>query len=183
MKYLNPTPRPARGYSWEPFQPGHTKSLIHGAYSPRTVDPLAEEIAGLILKTGPGFLASNDFALATWSLARTEARLQVVNEWLDTHGPLDEEGNPRPAAGLVLQFERLAVDMRNRLGLDPTSRAKLEQALAGAARDINIAGLVAEGRKVRKKAEAKAARASKPKPTTKAPAPNPEAPSKEAIDE
>jgi hypothetical protein len=39
----------ARGYSWPPFEPGHTLSTRHGAYSPRRVEPLAAELVELAL--------------------------------------------------------------------------------------------------------------------------------------
>lgn len=144
---------PARNYSWEPFEPGHTKSLTHGAYSPRKVDPLAEELAAILRATGPEFLKAPQYQLALWALARTEARIQCVSEWLDEHGTLDDQGRPRPAADLLLKFERLAADQRARLGLDPGSHVRIERDLAAAGRDLNIAAAVKVGQQIRAQAE------------------------------
>ena len=36
--------RPARGYSWPPFEPGHMLSVKSGIYSERFVTPRADEI-------------------------------------------------------------------------------------------------------------------------------------------
>jgi hypothetical protein len=38
--------QPARGYSWEPFRPGNTVALTHGAWSPRKVEPVASTWRG-----------------------------------------------------------------------------------------------------------------------------------------
>jgi hypothetical protein len=147
------TPAPPRGYSWPPFEEGNSAALTHGAFSPRKVNPLAEQIAGVLLTQGPSFLRSPEYGLAVWGLARTEARIQTVSEWLDEHGELDDEGLPRPAGSLLLKLERLAAEHRSRLGLDPSSRVRIERDLASVGRDLNLAAAIQEGQRIRAEAE------------------------------
>jgi phage terminase small subunit len=52
--------------------------------------------------------------------------------WLDEHGPLDDEGVPRPATGLLATLERQAQSLRAELGLTPLALAKLLGALTSA---------------------------------------------------
>ncbi len=144
---------PARNYSWPPFQPGHELSVKHGAFTPRKVDPLAGEIATSLLTTGPAFLSQPEYRWALWGLARIEARIQLITEWLDENGTLDPKGVPRPAGDFLLRFERLATDMRARLGLDPSSRVRIERDLASAGRDLNIVAAVQEGQRIRAEVE------------------------------
>lgn len=149
--------RPTRGYSWEQAKPGNFLALRHGAYSPRKVDPLAKEIEEALLGSGPQFLTDPSYAPALWALARSEARIQLLSEYLEEHGLLEEDGRPRAAVDAVYKFERLASEQRARLGLDPLSRVRIERDLAGGARDFNIAQAMAEGRRIREAAEARMA--------------------------
>jgi hypothetical protein len=43
------TPKPARHYVWEPYQPGHELSMRHGAWSDRKVAPVAEALLQSVL--------------------------------------------------------------------------------------------------------------------------------------
>ena len=124
-----------RGYSWPPFQPGNELQLRHGAYSPRRTDPLAVEIAEHIT-AGADWLRPCD-ALSVHALARTEARLQLVSEWLEDHGgDIDGEGEVRGAAILLDRLEARAESLRSKLGLDPLSRARLGRDIAVANVDL-----------------------------------------------
>jgi hypothetical protein len=115
---------PARGYSWEPFRPGNTVALRHGAWSPRKVEPLAAEYVETVAGSA-NWLRDCD-APAVWAWARTEARVQLLSEWLaDRGGDLDDEGTVRPAAALLDRLEARAESLRARLGFDPLSRARL----------------------------------------------------------
>jgi hypothetical protein len=144
---------PARGYSWPPFEkgndigpraePGNQLALRHGAYSPRKVDPLAEQLVHGILELveeSPerlGYLAAPEFRPALWSWARTEARVQLLHEFLlDEGGDLDADGITRPAAELLVRLEKAAESLRTRLGMDPLSRARLGRDTAAGSLDL-----------------------------------------------
>jgi O-methyltransferase len=78
---------PARGYSWAPFEKDHTLSLRHGAWSPRMVDPRARELVESVV-SGVTWWKDCD-GPAIWAWARTEARCQLIAEWLAERGDLD----------------------------------------------------------------------------------------------
>lgn len=98
----------------------NSAALRHGAWSPRKVDPLAEELVQMAL-VGAAYLGDPSYAAALYAWARAEARVQLLAEYLDEHGPLDEHGSPRPALDALVRCERLAGEQRVRLGLDPLS--------------------------------------------------------------
>lgn len=140
--------RPPRGYSWEPFQPGNTIQLRHGAFSPRKVEPLAGEIAERTLADAAqdgsrtAYLAEPSYRPALWAWARTEARIQLVSEWLQAHGgDLETDGEVRSAARLLNELEASATRSRSSLGLDPLSRARLGKDIA--AQTVDLARLYA----------------------------------------
>lgn len=147
---------PARRYSREPFKPGNLAAVRHGARSPRLVEPLAAEAIELLTSSAP-WLASSTFeaSLAAWG--RTEAKIALVSTYLDEVGVLDDDGQPRPAVELVVRLERLAADLRGRLGLDPSSAARIARDLSTSVRDEGLATLVDEGRRLRLAAESEAA--------------------------
>lgn len=115
-----------------PIQPGHTVTLRHGAKSPRTVNPIAAELVEETVRLAP-FLGEPTFGPAMQAWARAEARCLLLEQWLDEHGLLDEQGNPRPATALMTQQENLALKHRTRLGLDAASRAGIEASLTSTA--------------------------------------------------
>jgi len=114
-------PSPVRGYSWAPFEKGNTVSTRHGVWSQRKVDPVAEELASGLLVDRPD-LAGHPETVFAW--ARAEARCLLLAEHF-AGGLFDGDGNERPGLRLIAQFERLASDLRARLGLDPRSEAEL----------------------------------------------------------
>ncbi len=114
-----------------PFEKGHTLTMTHGAWSPRRVDPLATELVEQMADLD--YLVSDpSYRPALWAWAR----VQLISEWLDEHGPLDDDGTPRPALDALHRFERLAADARSRLGLDPLSRARLGRDVTAAKFDL-----------------------------------------------
>ncbi len=122
----------ARGYSWAPFEPGNTVSVRHGVWSGRRVHPLAAELVTGLLAQRPDLAAYPEMVEA-W--ARAEARCLLLATWQAERGLLDDKGEV--AGGrYVAQFERLAADLRSRLGLDPRSEAELLAARADAARNV-----------------------------------------------
>jgi hypothetical protein len=125
-------------------------SLRHGVYSPRTWKPLADAIAAELPEVEPWCSrATYGAAVAGW--ARVEAQLQLVAAWLDEHGPLDSDGNPRPATGLLGRLESQAQSLRAELGLSPLALAKLLGAFTSAPAgtdDDALEALKAEGRAI-----------------------------------
>jgi hypothetical protein len=141
---------PARNYTWQPFEPGHTASLKHGANSPRVVGPLAERLAAGLADDAPWTAGAAHVATVTaWSWA--EAQASVLRAWLDEHGVIDDEGKPRPAAAFLDQVEKRAANLRAELGLTPLALAKLLTAVSGLTSEAATAGLDAlraEGRRI-----------------------------------
>ncbi len=121
-----------RGYSWEPFQPGNTASLQHGAKSARTFGPIADQLAARLLEVQPD-LAGPESAATVRAWSQVEAKAGLVNAYLDEVGLLDEAGAPRPANRLAHDFENKAQRLRRQLGLTPLAAAELSIARAEAA--------------------------------------------------
>jgi hypothetical protein len=143
---------PARGYAWEPFERGNAAAETHGGYSERRVAPLAARARSELLSAAP-WVASPAFEAAVAAWSRVEGQTRLVAAYVAEKGPLDQGGKPRPAVDLLVRLERLAADLRGRLGLDPSSRARIERDLAAGVRDLDLSDTLAEGRRVRLAAE------------------------------
>ena len=139
---------PARHYRWEPFAEGNAASVRHGAFSERRIAPLADRARSGLLDAAP-WLASPAFAPAVEAWARAEARVALVDTYVAEQGPLDENGKPRPAIELLIRLERLAFTLRQAVGLDPASRARIERDLAAGVHDLNLSDAIAEGHQLR----------------------------------
>lgn len=140
----------ARGYSWPPATAGNTLALRHGAYSPRTLQPLAEQLAGGAVDVAP-WIAAATFQAAVADWAWVEAEALLLRRYVDEHGPLDTEGEERPAAKRLDRVATRAANLRGALGLDPMSCAKLMSLVAGleaALPDDARDQLLAEGRRI-----------------------------------
>lgn len=119
---------PAAVQLWQrpPFKPGNTVAERHGAYSPRRVDPLAEQFVERALADPDlKYLAAPRFRPALWSWARAEVGVQLLAEHLatitdDSIGDLDEK-RVAAAHALLDRYETRADKARARLGLYPTS--------------------------------------------------------------
>lgn len=133
-----------------PFQPGHTLSLQHGAYSPRKVDPLARDLVDQVLaEPDARHLSAVVYRPALWAWARAEAQVQLLTEYLAKAGEASGDGvgdldSERIRAGYLLlhRAEARAMSGRARLGLDPLSRARLGKDVA--AGQLDTARLMAE---------------------------------------
>jgi hypothetical protein len=121
----------ARGYSWAPFPRGHEASTRHGVWSERRVAPLVQELVAGLLADRPDLGRYPETVIA-WG--RAEARCLLFDSYL-TGGEPDSE-RALKTARYVNAFERLAIELRARLGLDPRSEAELVTAQASAARDV-----------------------------------------------
>lgn len=119
------------------FEPGNAMNLRHGAYSPRKVDPLA----ALIIEAHAcdpdvQYLGQPKYAAALWAWARSEARVQLLDEWVSamTLGQQTESTRGQTSPIEVLRrAEASAMTQRARLGLDPLSRARLSKDVTAAA--------------------------------------------------
>lgn len=142
-----------------PFEPGHTLTLQHGAYSPRLVGPLAAEIGEELEAIVAGTPAAAPMFLGARSaLALKLARLRLVTRWLEDRGgmPIDGEGQPLSAARLEMELLASIEKSLNQLGLTPTAAARLGVDLArGSILQVGIDEHLAEGRRVRLEAEAR----------------------------
>ncbi|MGV9868096.1 hypothetical protein [Rhodococcus koreensis] len=126
---------PARGYSWEPFKPGHFKSKKHGAYSDRVIVPLAAEIANAVCQARPD-LQAPEMQPAVLAYARTEAQLEVLTAYVDEHGAFKDDGEISAAEKHRLRIDTQAANHRSRLGLDPLSKARLGKDLSSTQLDM-----------------------------------------------
>lgn len=144
-----------RGYSWPPFEDGHTRSTLHGARSERRVGPLADEIRDQLLagEGTPEHLHRPEFASAVAAWARSEAVVRLLWDWLaeqdveaaltDTTRSAEVEETTknitrrrsmsRRVTSVLDQLHRAevrAAGMRRALGLDPLSAGRLARDLS-----------------------------------------------------
>ena len=139
-----------------PFAPGNQLAVdggrppVHGAYSPRRVDPLARDLVDQLLADSTVRHAhALAYRSAVWAWARAEAQVQLLSEYLaaageragDGVGDLESEAI-RSAYLLLHRAESRAMTGRARLGLDPLSRARLGKDTA--AGQLDTARLMAE---------------------------------------
>ena len=126
-----------------PFAPGNELAAVHGAYSPRKVEPLAIEIRSAVLADpSAAYLLAPRWAAAVWAWARAEAQVQLLTEFLtargveshDGLGDLEEE-RVMSAYRLLHQAEARALSGRRALGLDPLSAARFGRDRAATAHD------------------------------------------------
>jgi len=128
------------------FTNGNLVRVTHGVYSDRRVNPIARELVSAVLDARPDL---EDHPAAVWSWARIESKCLLLEAWLDEYDFIDEEGNPTAPAQLVTRYEKLALNLRARLGLDPLSQAQLQNSRAQATLvSYDIEELRARGREV-----------------------------------
>ena len=113
------------------FTNGNLVRVTHGVWSDRRVNPVAREMVEALTTDRPDLA---DHAAAVWSWARAESRCLLLEVWFDEHELIDSDGKVPAAAQLVTRFEKLAMSLRTRLGLDPQSQAYLQSSRADAAR-------------------------------------------------
>ena len=137
--HLNGGKGPARGYSWKPFKPGHTKSMKHMARSERVVAPLAAEIGNSLLQEHDR-LRNPLYRESVLEYARLLAQQELLEKWLDEHGLIvesgDKAGKVQPAAEYLLKVRKQASNIADRLGLTPLANARLGKDTASAQADL-----------------------------------------------
>ena len=126
--------------------------MKHGALSSRLVIPRAQEIVTELAEHLPGYLSEPSYAPAVMAYAVTLARVERVATWLEAQDgggipELNGEGGVRPATDLLLKLERQAEAQRQRLGLDPLSRARLGKDVTQA--QVSVTALLAERQRLR----------------------------------
>jgi hypothetical protein len=139
---------PASGrqpYSWPPFP------VQHGAKSPKKVQPIADLLAAQVIVEAP-WTAAPAFAATVASWAYGEGQAVLLRRYLDEHGVLDDDGSPRPAAGMLGKIESRLIRLRSELGLTPQSLGNLLRAAASVASATNdertLEALRAEGARI-----------------------------------
>jgi hypothetical protein len=153
---------PARGYSWPPFQPGHTMSVVHGAWSERAVGPRADAIATAVLEDAdfPDHVRSPVFRMSLAAWARAEAVASLLYDYLVTLGPeammTPRLAGTRAPADLWRAADAHAAKLRSELGLSPVSYAKIAKdlGLAGRAAEDALERMAKAGREIRERREA-----------------------------
>lgn len=129
-----------------PFPAENTASRTHGLWSDGRINPSAIRLADGLVEARPDLVS---YPETVWAWARAEARCLLLEEWLEEHPLVGEDGELAPVARYVGQFERLAADLRARLGLDPKSEAELASSRAQATLvSVDIEELRARGREV-----------------------------------
>jgi len=122
------TGKPARGYSWPPFEPGNEVSTTHGAFSLAKVEPRAEEIGEAIYAMHPHLDGVRD-VLAVRRLAVVLARIERVDSWLAEQDDPVFENAARGKAHRVYErwerWQRLATALERQLAMSPLTRAQL----------------------------------------------------------
>lgn len=107
------------------FAPENTVAMTHGAYSQRTVEALAADIAQSVVDAVP-YTGLDRFALALRAYSHAEARAELIRRHLDVHGVLNNRNTPRMSLLAVLAAaERAAARGRSELGLSPESAARI----------------------------------------------------------
>lgn len=185
---------PARGYSWPPFERGNQVAHRSGAHSPTKVGPLAVEIEQRARASAgwPPYLDGPEYAVAVTAWARAEAVAELLWRHLaeqDVAAALAEvevedveetsgKGRSRrrstarrtkAALDWFQRAERSAALHRQRLGLDPLSRARLGKDVATSAVQAGMAQLHADGAELVARARAAGALPATP-PDPAAPA-------------
>lgn len=132
-----------------PFQVNNQLSVKHGAYSPSRVDPLADALVSeRLADQQTAYLQQPAYRPALYGWARAEARVILLDEWMQRH-LADTGGCVRckacsAVADQLLRFEASAANHRARLGLDPLSRARLGRDVAAAS--VDLASLLSDAR-------------------------------------
>jgi hypothetical protein len=120
--------RPARGYSWPPFEESNGAAVTHGAYSLARVKPRARELVSQILMAHPHLDDVRD-GPAVFRYCATLARTERIYEWLDDQEDSVfsdvEAGTTHGCFGRLERWERQADAAEERLGISPLAKVKM----------------------------------------------------------
>ncbi len=159
-----PANRPARGYSWPPFEPGNDVAVRHGAESERFIAERAEQVHAAILEVAP-WIDEPHFLPEVARYLRACAREELLHSAIEqVAAAKGADKVPSRQWEQATAAARLASQLAAGLGLTPAGHARL-RAVAGTAAvtEVTLADLMAEGRASRLRAEARmAAEAAQP---------------------
>jgi hypothetical protein len=106
------------------------------------LQPIADQLAAGLGAVAPWTSAASfQGAVASW--AHGEAQAYLLRQYLDEVGLVDDEGQPRPAAGMLERVEGRLAGLRAQLGLTPLSLGKLLATLSQIDGDKGAEGLEA----------------------------------------
>jgi hypothetical protein len=143
-----------------PFEPGHTLSLRHGAYSERAIAARAEAVHAELLTFAP-YLDEPRFLPAVQRYLDAAARELLLHEHVERLSA--EKGTGAVPARVWEQATaaaRLAAKLGSDLGLDPIGHARIRalSAASGASEaSQSLAELTEQGRRIRLAAERRTA--------------------------
>jgi hypothetical protein len=136
--------RPARDYSWPPFEEGNTKGLVHGANHARTIAARAELVRPRLYEVCPWLHETMD-VIAVDRFLRAEARALILHEYIIQVTEAKGAGKvPSRLWEQATATDNLAAKLGNTLGLDPTGRARLQQTVVST--EATLADLAEQGR-------------------------------------
>ena len=153
---MSTSQRPARGYSWPPFEPGHTLSLVHGADSPRTVTAKAAELEPAFttwLTEYAPWVSSPEFGPVRVNYLRSAAVVELLEA--DIVATVTEHGTAKVP---TRRFETLLSALRNErdaltaMGLTPPTRVQMAATVAGT--ENTLADLAARGAEINRRRDA-----------------------------
>jgi len=138
---------PARGYSWAPFEPGHTLSLRHGARSPRTVQAKVDELeptfAAWLDEHAP-WAAAPVFELSRINTLRNRAIVDLlVTSIFETAEAKGADAVPLKRFEMCLSALRSEREALRDLGLTPQTSAQLASTVTDT--EASLARLTATG--------------------------------------
>ena len=143
---------PAHGYSWAPFEPGNTKSLVHGAESERVISARAVEVHAELLRVAP-YLNEDKFIPAVNRYLQAAAREGLLHDFITA--TCDEKGPgavPSRTWEQATAASRLSAKLGSDLGLDVIGHARIRALTVGAeVGAASLDGLMAEGRAIRQR--------------------------------
>jgi hypothetical protein len=88
------------------------------------LQPIADRLAEELGEVAP-WASAAVFAGSVASWAWAEAQAVVLRAYLDEHGQVDDDGQLRPAAGMLERVEGRLAGLRAQLGLTPLALGKL----------------------------------------------------------
>ena len=132
-----------------PFEPGNTVSVKHGARSVVQLRPRAEEIRAQLVEAAPVAEAADgaQFDIAAGLLAHAERALLILEgsqrleiEAINAGAPMDvaERQNLARLSADTRGWLNSAMRALDRLGMNPTARARLGLDLASARRELSV---------------------------------------------
>lgn len=130
---------------------GNKSTLSHGAYYSPVVEPLAERIiAATLADTSLEYLRSPRFAVGLRRWATSEARRQLIEQWVDSM-PIEEAADSKRGQISPLELLRkwtvTAENSASKLGLDPVSASRIASFIGSTQKNLSAADLLTSMRK------------------------------------